>query len=130
MSRARSSGRKLPSEARLSRPASKELFKFEEIQSPPFSLEARVKTGQLLRLLQNGEKVEQPLWEPMTKSIGPGCGELRVRDAKVWWRIVCYVDAECVVVLDVFHKQTNETPDNVKTRCKKRLRDFLDARQG
>ena len=61
----------------------------------------------------------------MTKSIGSGCGELRVRDGKKWWRVICYVDARNLVVLDLFHKQTDETPDDVKKLCRTRLRETL-----
>ncbi|HET9327416.1 MAG TPA: type II toxin-antitoxin system RelE/ParE family toxin, partial [Candidatus Eisenbacteria bacterium] len=43
-------------------------------------------------------------------TIGSGCHELRIIDESVTWRIVCAVEADAIVVLDVFAKKTNKTP--------------------
>lgn len=123
-------GKKAEEGLKLVEPKRKQFFKLVDIQSPPFSVEARIKVGQLLRRLENGERLQEPDWKPMTKSIGPGCGELRVRDGKIWWRVVHYVDADILVVLHLFQKQTEETPDDVKDLCEKRLRDFKAALKG
>ena len=120
----KSKARALPDEAGEKAPQSKLYFDLAGLKSPPFSVEARVEIGSLLRQLQDGHGLENADWKPMTKSIGPGCGELRVRDGKIWWRVVFYMDAELLIVLHKFPKQTNETPDDVKALCKKRLRDF------
>ena len=52
------------------------------IKTPPFSKEARIEAGVLLRKLQHGEKLSLPHSRPMP-SIGPGCHELRVMDRDV-----------------------------------------------
>jgi hypothetical protein len=45
-----------------------------EIKTPPFSFEARVETGVLLRRLQGGEKLTLPHSRPMP-AIGARCHE-------------------------------------------------------
>src|SRR3989441_4274123 len=94
-----------------------------EIKTPPFSTEARIEAGILLRRLQRGESLGLPHSRPMP-SIGPGCHELRIVDGKVSWRIVYHIAADAVVILDVFKKQTETTPLAVINACKRRLTDF------
>ena len=61
-------------------PADKPLVWMEgEIKTPPFSAEARLEAGMLLRSLQQGENLGLPHSRPMPV-IGPRCHELRVRD--------------------------------------------------
>jgi len=55
-------------------------------------------------------------------SIGRACRELRVQDANRTWRIVYYVDADAIVILEVFAKTTRRTPETVIEDCKRRLR--------
>lgn len=50
-----------------------------EIKTPPFTKEGRKEAGDLLRLLQEGEKLGMPQAEPLP-IVGPRCGALRVRD--------------------------------------------------
>jgi len=95
-----------------------------EIKTPPFSAAARVETGVLLRRLQQGEGIPLPLSRPMP-SIGKACHELRVQDATRSWRIVYFLDADAVVILDVFVKTTRQTPKSVIRICNKRLRDYV-----
>ena len=92
-----------------------------EVKTPPFSKEARIETGVLLRRLQRGEKLSLPHSRPM-RSIGKACHELRIQDSNRTWRIVYHVDADAVVILDVFAKTTRQTPQLVIEACKARLR--------
>jgi phage-related protein len=94
-----------------------------EIKSPPFSMEARIKTGHYLRLLQEGKIVRMPKARPMP-SIGQGCLELRINDTNCTWRVICAIDDTNVIVLDIFSKKTRSTPDYVIKKCKKRLNDY------
>ena len=55
-------------------------------------------------------------------SIGPRCHELRIRDAGKTWRIVYRIDADAIVIVDVFQKATQHTPTRVLTDCARRLR--------
>lgn len=55
-------------------------------------------------------------------SIGPRCHELRIGDAGKTWRIVYWVDADAIVIVDVFQKATQQTPTRVLTDCARRLR--------
>ena len=48
-----------------------------EVKTPPFSQEARIETGVLLRRLQQGENLGLPHSRPMP-SIGAHCHELRI----------------------------------------------------
>lgn len=92
-----------------------------EVKTPPFTSEARVEVGVLLRRLQRGENIGMPHSEPMP-IIGKRCHQLRIRDASKNWRIVYRTDADAVVVLEVFEKTTRTTPDAVINTCKKRLK--------
>ena len=91
-----------------------------EIKTPPFSKAARLETGFLLRRLQSGEKLRLPWSRPMP-SIGSRCHELRINDESVIWRIIYRIDTDAIVILGVFQKQTQRTPQNVIERCKKRI---------
>jgi phage-related protein len=90
------------------------------IRTPPFSEEARVEAGTLLRLLQEGESLGLPHSRPMP-SIGPRCHELRVRDEDRNWRILYRVDDNAIVVLEIFPKKTQRTPKPIIVACQKRL---------
>ena len=94
-----------------------------EIKTPPFTSEARVEAGWLLRRLQAGELVSMPAARPMP-SIGPRCLELRVRDRNQNWRIVCRVDSDAIVIVEVFTKRTRETPARIIDTCQRRLRSY------
>jgi len=92
-----------------------------EIRTPPFSVEARVEAGVLLRRLQRGDNIPLPHSRPMP-GIGKACHELRIRDANKIWRIVYHVDTEAIVILEVFAKTTQLTPKSVIDTCKARLK--------
>ena len=69
-----------------------------EVKTPPFSPEARLETGYLLRRLQKGEKIPLPHSRPMP-SIGRRFHELRINDQDVTWRIVYRTDSDAIVIL-------------------------------
>ena len=94
-----------------------------EVKTPPFTPEGRQEVGMLLRLLQEGERVGMPQAEPLP-DVGPRCGALRVRDANHNWRIMYRIDADAVLVLDVYPKKTRKIPDEVIERCKQRLKQY------
>jgi phage-related protein len=92
-----------------------------EIRTPPFSSQARIEAGYLLRRLQMGEKLSLPHSRPMP-SIGARCHELRIDDENKTWRIVYRVDPDAIVILEVFEKKTQNTPKDVIENCKRRIR--------
>lgn len=94
-----------------------------EVKTPPFSSEARIEAGYLLRLLQKGESLSMPQSRPMP-SIGARCHELRINDEDKTWRIMYRIDEDAIVIVDVFAKKTNKTPDVVIGRCQKRLKQY------
>jgi len=94
-----------------------------EVKTPPFSATARVEAGMLLRRLQRGEMLSMPASRPMP-AIGPRCHELRVRDADANWRIVYRIDADAIVIADVFAKKTGTTPKREIDACKRRLASY------
>ncbi len=57
-------------------------------------------------------------------SIGPRCHELRVQDRNLTWRIIYRTDPDAVVILNVFEKKTQQTPNRVVQACKARLRAY------
>src|SRR5512139_2772361 len=95
-----------------------------EIRSPPFSTEARVEAGELLRRLQRRETLALPHSRPMP-IVGPGCHELRIVDAGVSWRIVYHLRGDAVVILAVFAKKTRRTPVQQIEASRARLRRYL-----
>lgn len=94
-----------------------------EVKTPPFSPTARVEAGMLLRRLQRGEKLSLPHSRPMP-AVGARCHELRIVDAGRMWRIVYRLDADAVVIADVFPKTTARTPERVIEECHRRLRRY------
>ena len=97
-----------------------------ELKTPPFSREARIEAGFLLRRLQKGELLSMPSSRPMS-SLGSRCHELRVADRQPSWRIVYRIDSDAIVIADVFEKRTARTPQNVTERCRDRLRRYDEA---
>lgn len=91
-----------------------------EVKTPPFMPEARIEAGVLIRQLQKGEFIGLPSSRPMP-SIGRSCHELRVRDADKNWRIIYRIDADAILIVEVFNKTTRTTPKNIIEVCKKRL---------
>lgn len=96
-----------------------------EIKTPPLSFMARVEAGYLLRRLQRGEQLGMPHSRPLP-SIGKNCHELRISDKDATWRVVYRVDADAIVILEVFSKKTRRTPHSVVVTCRRRMKDYDD----
>jgi phage-related protein len=94
-----------------------------EVKTPPFSKEARIEAGYLLRLLQRGERLTLPHSRTMP-AIGPRCHELRINDPAGTFRIMYRADTDAVIILDVFVKKTKQTPRLVIEACQRRLHDY------
>ena len=60
-------------------------------------------------------------------SMGSRCHELRINDESATWRIVYRLDADAIVILEVFSKKSRATPKAVIDACKRRLRDYDNA---
>ena len=93
------------------------------IKTPPFSREARLEAGFLLRRLQQGDKLGLPYSRPMP-SVGARCHELRINDVDNTWRIIYRIDTDAIVILEVFPKKTGKTPKKIIDICKQRLRHY------
>jgi len=91
-----------------------------EIKTPPLSSEARIEAGLLLRRLQRGERLGMPHSRPMP-AIGARCHELRIQDVAATWRVIYRVDADAIVICEVFAKKTQATPRTVVESCRRRL---------
>lgn len=94
-----------------------------EVKTPPFSQEARIEAGYLLRRLQRGETLALPHSRPMP-AVGPRCHELRINDQAGTFRIMYRADPDAIVVLEVFGKKTPQTPRTVIEACKRRAREY------
>jgi len=97
-----------------------------EIKTPPFSKEARLDAGFLLRKLQQGETLALPHSRPIP-SIGKHCHELRIEDQKQTWRIIYRIDPDAIVIAEVFRKKTRKTPPEVIDMSQKRLKVYDDV---
>lgn len=96
------------------------------IKTPPLSREARLEAGYLLRLLQQGTLLSMPESRPMP-SIAPRCHELRVSDRDSTWRVVYRIDTDAIVIVEVFAKKTQQTPQTVVNVSRQRLKEYDDA---
>jgi phage-related protein len=94
-----------------------------EITTPPFSSNARIEAGYLLRQIQKGTKLSLPQSRPMP-SIGPNCHELRINDENLTWRIIYRIYTDMVLILNVFEKKTSKTPKSIIDVCKQRLKTY------
>lgn len=92
-----------------------------EVKTPPFSSQARIEAGYLLRRLQLGENLSLPHSRPMPQ-IDTRCHELRIDDENKTWRIVYRIDSDAIVILEVFEKKTRKTPKDVIENCRRRIR--------
>lgn len=82
--------------------------------------------GFLLRQLQRGEYLEMPHSRPMPV-IGRRCHELRINDVGGPWRVIYRIDADAILIVDVFAKRTQKTPGSVIGNCQRRLKEYDDA---
>jgi phage-related protein len=94
-----------------------------EVKTPPFSAEARVEAGFLLRRLQQGELIPLPHSRPMP-SIDSRCHELRIPDTNQTWRIIYSIEPDAIVILEVFSKKNRATPKNVIDNAQSRLKRY------
>ena len=94
-----------------------------EVKTPPFSKEARLEVGLLLRQLQLGLKLSLPHSRAMS-SIGRRCHELRINDNDCTWRIMYRIDPDAIVILAIFDKKTRTTPKHIIDICNDRIRSY------
>jgi phage-related protein len=94
-----------------------------EITTPPFSENARIEAGYLLRQLQKGIILSLPQSRPMP-SIASSCHELRINDEKITWRIIYKTYSDAILILDVFEKKTSKTPKSIIDTCKQRIKRY------
>jgi phage-related protein len=97
-----------------------------EIKTPPLSTAARIEAGVLLRRLQRGEQIGMPHARSLPV-IGKRCLELRIPDNEQTWRIICRLDPDAVIVLEVFSKKTQKTPQRVIELSRQRLKEYDQA---
>ncbi len=97
-----------------------------EIATPPLSRAARREAGYLLYRLQRGDLLSMPESRSMP-DIGRRCYELRIKDGGNIWRIIYRIDADAIVIADVFAKKTQRTPKGIIDNCKRRLSSYDQA---
>ena len=94
-----------------------------EIATPPFSSNARIEAGYLLRQAQKGIKLSLPQSRPMP-SVGTNCHELRINDENLTWRIIYRIYKDMILILEVFEKKTSKTPKSIIDICKRRIKKY------
>jgi phage-related protein len=107
----------------MRQPAKPLVWLHGEVKTPPFSQSAKIDAGFLLRRLQSGESLSLPHSRPMP-DIGPRCHELRINDKSVAWRIIYRIDADLILILEVFEKKTQKTPKRIIDICRQRAKRF------
>ncbi len=104
-------------------PVKKDLVFLAGVKSPPLTEKSRRDAGFFLNRVQDGEMLTLPTSRPMP-SIGPRIYELRLSDDSGDWRVVYRINAEEIILVEVFKKTTQETLKQVITSCKRRLSGF------
>lgn len=94
-----------------------------EITTPPFSENARIEAGYLLRQLRKGTSLSLPQSRPMP-SMGTSCHELRINDENLIWRIIYKIYTDAILILEIFEKKTNKTPKSIIDICKQRIKRY------
>ncbi len=92
-----------------------------DMQTPPVPRENRKRAGYLLRQVQLGDDPDPNMcsnFKPYTQ-IGSGCYQINLDKT---WRIIYWVGAHAIYVLNVFAKKSNTTPKSIKDVCESRLR--------
>lgn len=100
-----------------------------EIKTPPFSENARLTAGYFIRKLQQRETLSMPDLRPMP-SIGDRCCELRIPDSDKTWRIICRIDENAILILNIFLKKTRTTPKKEIDLAKNRLKAYEKLLRG
>lgn len=95
----------------------------DAFRAPPLSNTALEEASALLSLVRYGRRLSMPVSRPMPR-IGSRTHELRIKDVAAQWRIIYRVDADAVLLLEVFKKKTRATPMAVIENCKRRLRQY------
>jgi phage-related protein len=57
-------------------------------------------------------------------SIGKLVNELRIPDKSVTWRLIYRIDTDAVIIVEVFAKKTQATPQRVIDVCRRRLLEY------
>lgn len=63
-------------------------------------------------------------------AVGRQCHELRINDQDQTWRIVYFIAADAIVILEVFNKKTQATTAQIIEICRKRLSAYQRAMAG
>ena len=104
-------------------PVKKDLVFLAGVNAPPLTSKSKRDAGFYLNRIQNGEMLALPISRPMP-TIGPRVHELRLSDEAGDWRVVYRIDADEVIVVEVFKKTTPQTPKRVIDLCEQRLTAF------
>jgi phage-related protein len=96
------------------------------VKPPPFSKEARLEAGVLLREFQQGETLALPHSRPMP-SIERHCPELRIEDQNQTWTIIYRIDPDAIVIAEGFRKKTRKPPLEVIDTSQQRLKAYDDV---
>ena len=59
--------------------------------------------------------------------VGARCHELRIQDENRTWRVIYRIDADAIVIVDVFAKTSQATPTTEIKNSQRRLRAYDDA---
>lgn len=65
-------------------------------------------------------------FEPMP-AIAARCHDLRINDEGRTWRLFYRIDPDAILILAVFAKKTEKTPDEIIRICQQRLKNYDDA---
>lgn len=95
------------------------------IKSPPFGKVAREAIGTFLRIVQEGGRVTGPA-SKMMPVVGARVHELRVtdREENAHWRVIYRTDADAILVVSWYDKNTQTMPLSEIKLAQRRLREY------
>ena len=94
-----------------------------EVKTPPLSAPGADRGRCTFEGCSSVSYLSLPQSRPLP-TVGQQCQELRIVDAQSTWRIVYRLDADAVVILEVFSKKMQTTPKSVIEACQRRLREY------
>ena len=105
----------------------KSFVSYEDLKSPPLGERARRQIGFLLRRLQQGHELQEPVSRKLRSN--PSIFELRIPDGRRTWRLIYFAGPDEVVVLSLFRKTTAKTPRQQLEKSRNRLKRYLEAKE-
>ena len=106
----------------------KSLTRVDFWEDPAFPKVVRKKNALRCWMICNEARCSPRQKMKRIRTIGARCYELRLRTQEGAWRLICRVDPEKILAVEMFKKTSNKLPQRVVDLAKRRLREYDDSR--